>query len=70
MAKDTPPALPPTLAQDGFQPLSKGYQPGNFGHQPIAVRPTSSEQAGHQPTTSQGGSGPRTPPTQTGSGKK
>jgi hypothetical protein len=69
MAKDTP-TPPPTMANDGFQPLSKGHQPGNFGHQPIAARPTSSEQAGHQPTTSQGGAGPGTPPTQSGSGKK
>lgn len=69
MAKETPPAPSPTIANDGFQPLSKGHQPGNFGHQP-AARPASTVQNGHQPTTSQGNSGPGTPPTQTGSGKK
>lgn len=52
------------MANDGYQPLSKGYQP-------MAVTPTNTAQNGHQPTTGQGGSGPpASPPTQGGSGKK
>lgn len=46
-----------------------GYQPSNKGHQPIAVAQPRNDQAGHQPTGS-GGSGPRTPPSQGGSGNK
>lgn len=54
----------PKIATDGFTTLKKG-------HQPISVRPTTNEQAGHIPTTSQGGSGPGTPPNQgTGGSKK
>lgn len=52
------------MANDGYQPLGKGYQP-------MAVTPTNTAQNGHQPTTGQGGSGPpASPPTQGGSGKK
>lgn len=47
-----------------------GYQPVNKGHQPIAITPSNPGQAGHQPTTGQGGSGPGTPPSQGSSGKK
>lgn len=46
------------------------HQPVDKGHQPIAVTPHNPGQAGHQPTTGQGGSGPGTPPSQGGSGKK
>lgn len=47
-----------------------GYQPVEKGHQPIAVNPQSPGQAGYQPTTGQGGTGPGTPPSQGSSGKK
>jgi len=62
MANDTPP--PPS------RPLNDGHQPVQKGHQPIAITPNNSGQAGHQPTTGQGGAGPGTPPSQGGSGKK
>lgn len=65
MADDKAPTPPPAA-----RPLNEGYQPLNKGHQPIAARPTSNEQAGHQPTTSQGDTGPKTPPSQDSSGKK
>ena len=52
----------PHFIGDGYQPLQKGYQP-------ISVAPKQTDQAGHQPTTGQGGSGAGTPPAQGGSGK-
>jgi len=54
---------PDNKGLEGFQPLSKG-------HQPMAITPRNPDQAGHQPTTGQGGSGPATPPSQGSSGKK
>ena len=53
----------PTFIQDGHVPMSKG-------HQPMAIRPPSNEQAGHRPATSQGSPGPGTPPNQGGGGSK
>lgn len=64
MSKDSP--TPPPQSS----PLNEGYQPMNKGHQPIAITPHNPGQAGHQPSTGQGGSGPGTPPSQGGSGKK
>jgi hypothetical protein len=55
--------IKPTIANDGFTTVERG-------HQPIVVKPTSNEQAGHIPTTSEGGSGPGTPPNQGSGGSK
>lgn len=51
------------MANDGYQPLSKGFQP-------MAITPNNPGQAGHQPSTGQGGTGPGNPPSQGSSGKK
>lgn len=40
------------------------------GHQPISVTPSNPGQAGHQPSTGQGGSGPPATPPSQGSGEK
>lgn len=66
MSKETPAPAPPS------RPLSDGFTPVSKGHQPMAARPagTSTAQGGYQPTTSQGGSGAGTPPSQGSGGKK
>jgi len=51
-------------------PTPPQNSPLNEGHQPIAITPHNPGQAGHQPSTGQGGTGPGTPPSQGGSGKK
>lgn len=63
MSKDAPKPSSPQTTNDGHQPSQRG-------HQPIAITPTNPGQAGYQPTTGSGGSGPGTPPSQGGSGKK
>lgn len=66
MTDEKPSSLPPR------QPLGEGYQPSVIerGYQPTGARPngTSGVTGGHQPTTSQGGSGG--PPNQGSGGKK
>lgn len=48
MSKDKP--TPPQN-----QPLNEGYQPMNKGFQPVSVTTRNPGQAGHQPSTGQGG---------------
>lgn len=48
----------------GYQPIEKR------GHQPVSVSPRDSAGGGSQPTTSQTGTPPSTPPTQGTSAKK
>ena len=63
MSKDNPTPSQGQSFADGYQPMNKGFQP-------MSVTPHNPGQAGHQPSTGQGGSGPGTPPSQGGSGKK
>ena len=57
MSKDSK----PTHANDGYVPMTKGYQP---------LQSTGKEQAGHVPTTGQSRPGPGTPPNQGSGGSK
>jgi hypothetical protein len=70
MTKDSnprPQGTPKPTGEFGFQPIEKR------GHQPIQFRPRVTVSDGYQPTTSQGGNAPATPPSppsQGSSGKK
>jgi len=55
------PSPPPSLAQDGYQPLASPRQLKTEGYQP-------KPQGGHQPT--KGSGAPSNPPNQGSSGRK
>lgn len=70
MTKDSnqpPQGTPKPTGGFGYQPIEKR------GHQPVSARPAGTVSNGFQPTTSQSGNAPATPPSppsQGSSGKK